>query len=93
MEELRPSPEFSARHYTLLAALLILATAGNTILNWLFPALTGSVWTEMFPLLLGLYSLLLLFRELGIVRLPNVAYYSVLITPLSAVTLYQLVLH
>ncbi len=93
MKELTPAPEFSAQHYGLLVVLLVLAAAGNIVLNWLFPAQAGSAWTELLPPLLGLYCLILLFRELGIIKLPGIAYYSVLITPLSAIGLYQFIIH
>ncbi|WP_215399165.1 hypothetical protein [Rheinheimera oceanensis] len=93
MENLSPLPEFSAKHYILLVALLLVASSCAPALSWLFPSLAGTVWITLVPPLLGLYQLLLLFRNLGIVKLPGVACYSALLAPLSALSFYQFVLH
>ena len=39
-----------------------------------------------------LYQLMLLFRSLGVIQLPNAAYYSAVLAPLSALSFYQFVL-
>ena len=93
MENLSPLPEFSAKHYLLLVVLLVIATCCAPTLSWLFPSLAGTVWITLVPPLLGLYQLLLLFRNLGIVKLPGVACYSALLAPLSMLSFYQFVLH
>lgn len=93
MENLSPLPEFSAKHYLLLVALLVVASSCAPVLSWLFPSLAGTVWITMLPPLLGLYQLLLLLRNLGIVKLPGVACYSALLAPLSVLSFYQFVLH
>ncbi len=93
MDDLTPIPELTPSQYVLLLVLLVLASGCNPLLSWLFPALTGSLWLSLLPPLLGLYFLLLLFRNLGIIRLPSVACYSALLAPLSALSVYQFVLH
>lgn len=93
MDDLTPIPEFTPTQYLLLLALLVLATSCNPLLGWLFPALSGSIWLTLLPPLLGLFQLLLLFRNLGIIRLPGVACYSALLAPLSVLSFYQFVLH
>ena len=92
MDDISPLPELTAGQYVLLLLLLVLACGCNPLLSWLLPALIGTLWLTMLPHLLGLYFLLLLFRNLGIVRLPSVACYSALLAPLSALTVYQFVL-
>lgn len=93
MDNLSPLPEFTAKHYLLLLALLVIASSCESVLSWLFPTLNGSVWLTALPPLLGLYQLLLLFRTLGIINLPSAACYSALLAPLSVLTFYQFVLH
>jgi hypothetical protein len=93
MDDLTPLPEFSAQHYVMLLVILIVASCCGSLLSWIFPQLVGTVWITLMPPLLGLYQLLLLFRNLGIVKLPGVACYSALLAPLSALSFYQFVLH
>lgn len=92
MDELAPIPEFSPVQYLMLLVLLVVASCGNVILSWIFPALSNSVWVSLLPLLVGGYALLLLFRSLGILKLPNGAYYSAIVAPLSVLSFYQLIL-
>lgn len=93
MDDLTPLPEFSAKHYVLLLALLIVASCCGPLLNWALPQLAGTVWSTLLPPLLGLYQLLLLFRQMGIIKLPSLACYSALLAPLSVLSFYQFVLH
>ncbi len=93
MDDLRPLPELSPTQYMLLPVLLVLANSCDPVLSWLFPALSGTLWLSLLPPLLGLYFLLLLFRNLGIIRLPSAACYSALLAPLSVLSIYQFVLH
>lgn len=93
MQTLAPKLEFSPQQYLTLLALLILASVCNPVLGWLFPAIAGSVWLTVLPPLVGIYQLLLFFRNLGIINLPNAAYYSALLTPLFALSFYSFVLH
>lgn len=92
MEDIKPLPEFSAKQYVLLIALLVLATCGNALLSWLFPTLAGTAWATLMPPVLGLYLMMLLFRTLGVIKLPGIACYSALLAPLSAISFYQFVL-
>lgn len=93
MDDLTPIPELSPAQYVLLLVLLVLASSCNPLLSWLFPALSGTLWLNLLPPLLGMYFLLLLFRNLGIIRLPSAACYSALLAPLSVLSIYQFVLH
>lgn len=93
MDELTPLPELSPLQYLLLLVLLVMASSCNPVLGWLFPTLQNTPWLTLLPPLLGIYSLLLLFRNLGIIRLPNAACYSALLAPLSALSFYQFILH
>lgn len=93
MDDLTPIPEFTPKQYLLLLALLVVASSCNPLLSWLLPSLADSVWITLLPPLLGLFQLLLLLRNLGIIRLPGVACYSALLAPLSVLSIYQFVLH
>ncbi|HEX5793351.1 MAG TPA: hypothetical protein VFY01_08715 [Rheinheimera sp.] len=93
MDNLTPMPELTPRQYLLLLALLVLVSSCEPVLSWLFPFLAGSVWLTLLPPMIGLYQLLLLFRSLGVIHLPNAAYYSALLAPLSVLSFYQFVLH
>ena len=93
MDDLTPIPELSPAHYLVLLVLLVLACSSNPLLSWLVPALSGTLWLNLLPPLLGLYFLLLLFRQLGIIHLPSAACYSALLAPLSVLSIYQFVLH
>jgi hypothetical protein len=93
MDNLAPMPEFTPKQYVLLLALLVLASSCNPVLSWLFPSLAGTLWITLLPPLLGLFQLLQLFRNLGIIRVPSVACYSALLAPLSVLSFYQFVLH
>ena len=93
MDDLTPIPELSPAHYLVLLVLLVLACSSNPLLSWLVPALSGTLWLNLLPPLLGLYFVLLLFRQLGIIHLPSAACYSALLAPLSVLSIYQFVLH
>lgn len=92
MDDLNLNPEFTPAHYVLLLLLLIFASAGSTILAWLMPQAANSLWLDILPPLLGLYSLLLLFKGLGIIRLPSAAVYSAILTPVTVISFYQFLL-
>ncbi|MBZ9610646.1 hypothetical protein [Rheinheimera maricola] len=93
MDDFTPLPEFSAIHYVLLLALLIVVSCCGPLLNWALPQLAGTVWSTLVPPLLGMYQLILLFRHWGVIKLPSLACYSALLAPLSALSFYQFVLH
>lgn len=93
MDNLPSIPELTPKQYLLLLAILVLASSCNPLFSWLFPALNGNVWLTFLPPLFGIYQLLLLFRNLGIINLPSAACYSALLAPLSALSFYQFVLH
>lgn len=93
MDNLTPLPELSPKHYVLLLALFVLVSSCEPVMSWLFPALTGNIWLTVLPPVIGLYQLMLLFRHLGVIQLPNAAYYSAVLAPLSALSFYQFVLH
>tara|TARA_R110002126_G_scaffold150368_8_gene296612 strand:+ start:3788 stop:4066 length:279 start_codon:yes stop_codon:yes gene_type:complete len=92
MDDLNLNPEFTPTHYVLLFLLLIIASAGNNILSWLLPDTANSLWLDVLPPLLGLYCLLLLFKGMGIIRLPSTAVYSAIITPVTLLSFYQFLL-
>ncbi|MDX1678327.1 hypothetical protein [Arsukibacterium sp.] len=92
MDDLNLNPEFTPGHYVLLLLLLILASAGSTLFSWLVPQAANSLWLDVLPPLLGLYSLLLLFKGLGILRLPSAAMYSAIAAPITLVSFYQFLL-
>jgi len=92
MDDLNLNPEFTPVHYVLLLLLLIFASAGSSVFAWILPQAANSLWLDVLPPLLGLYSLLLLFKGLGIIRLPSAAVYSAIITPVTLVSFYQFLL-
>ncbi|KKO49173.1 hypothetical protein VT06_07980 [Arsukibacterium sp. MJ3] len=89
MDDLNLQPEFTPAHYVLLLLLLIFASAGSSILAWFLPQAANSLWLSALPPLLGLYSLLILFKGLGIIRLPSAAVYSAIFTPVTVISFYQ----
>jgi hypothetical protein len=89
MDDLNLHPEFTPAHYVLLLLLLIFASAGSSILAWFLPQAVNSLWLSALPPLLGLYSLLILFKGLGIIRLPSAAVYSAFLTPVTIISFYQ----
>lgn len=92
MDDLNLNPEFTPGHYVLLLLLLVFASAGSTLFSWLMPEAANSLWLDVLPPLLGLYSLMLLFKGLGIIRLPSAAVYSAILTPITLISFYQFLL-
>ncbi|WP_372625209.1 hypothetical protein [Arsukibacterium sp.] len=92
MDDFNLNPEFTPAHYLLLLLLLVFASAGSSLLGWLMPYAANSLWLDVLPPLLGLYSLLLLFKGLGIIRLPSAAVYSAMLTPITLISFYQFLL-
>ena len=92
MDDFNLNPEFTPAHYLLLLLLLVFASAGSSLLAWLMPHAAHSLWLDVLPPLLGLYSLLLLFKGLGIIRIPSAAVYSALLTPITLISFYQFLL-
>jgi hypothetical protein len=92
MDDFNLNPEFTPTHYVLLLLLLVFASAGSSVLVWVMPHAAHSLWIDVLPPLLGLYSLLLLFKGLGIIRLPSAAVYSAILTPITLVSFYQFLL-
>ncbi|SNY43683.1 hypothetical protein SAMN06297280_0627 [Arsukibacterium tuosuense] len=92
MDDLNLHPEFTPAHYVLLLLLLIFASAGSSLFAWIMPHAAHSLWLDVLPPLLGLYSLMLFFKGLGIIRLPSAAVYSAILTPITLVSFYQFLL-
>lgn len=92
MDNLTPMPELSPKQYLLLLTLFVLVSSCEPIISWFFPLLTGNIWLTVLPPVAGLYQLMLLFRNLGVIQLPNAAYYSAVLAPLSVLSFYQFVL-
>ena len=91
MDNLQLPPEFTPRHYLLLLLLLLLASCGSAILSWFLPAAANQLWLSVLPPLLGVYLLLQFFRTLGILQLPGMAVYSVLLAPLTLLSLQMFI--
>lgn len=87
MDKLPLPPEFTPRHYLLLLSLLLLASCGSALLTWCLPNAANQLWISVLPPLFGLYLLLQFFRKLGILQLPGMAVYSVLLAPLTVLSL------